>query len=73
MVDNRQGTGFSLKDQLFNRNRVQYLAGLFHAADEDFNASGFVRDTMKQLKKLELKARIVHIAVTLEGHLATDY
>jgi 3-methyladenine DNA glycosylase AlkC len=73
MVDNRRGTGFSLKDQLFNRNRVQYLAGLFHAADENFNASGFVRDTMKQLKKLELKERIVHIAVTLESHLATDY
>jgi hypothetical protein len=28
---------------------------------------------MKGLKKLELKARIVHIASTLENHLADDY
>ncbi len=69
----KEGTGFSLKDHLFNEQRVQYLAGLFQAADDRFNAAGFVRDTMQQLSQLELKARIVHIASILEGYLATDF
>ena len=73
MASKAKGTGFSLKDQLFNGNRVQYLADLFRATDSRFDATGFVSDTMKQLKKLELKERIVHIASHLERHLSTDY
>lgn len=73
MASETKGTGFSLKDQLFNRERVQYLTGLFHAADKRFDASGFQRDAIKGLKQLELKQRIVHLAGTLENYLATDY
>jgi hypothetical protein len=73
MASQNKGTGFSLKDELFNRKRVQYLAQLFHGADDSFNAAGFVRDTMTQLQKLELKERIVHIACVLEDYLAPDY
>ena len=73
MASEQKGPKFSLKDQLFNRNRVQYLANLFVAADDQFDASGFVRKVMQRLTKLELKVRIVHIAETLEGHLHTDY
>ncbi|EMI16670.1 heat domain containing protein [Rhodopirellula maiorica SM1] len=73
MASSRNGTGFSLKDQLFNAERVAYLASCFHAADAQFDATGFVTETMKQLKKLELKERIVHIANTLEHYLASDY
>ncbi|MDA0657901.1 MAG: hypothetical protein O3C60_03600 [Planctomycetota bacterium] len=67
------GTGFSLKDHLFNVDRVRYLAGLFHSADKSFDAPGFVRETLRELRQLELKARIVHIATKLEAHLATDF
>lgn len=73
MASERKGPGFSLKDQLFNRNRVQYLADLFVSADDHFDASDFVRETMKRLTKLDLKERIVHIAETLERYLASDY
>ncbi|MCC6509424.1 MAG: hypothetical protein IT423_09970 [Pirellulaceae bacterium] len=67
------GTGFSLKDQLFNRDRVEYLAELFRSADSSFNATGFVRDTMQSLLQLELKERIVHIATILERYLDPDF
>ncbi|WP_417747032.1 hypothetical protein [Rosistilla oblonga] len=73
MAKEQTGTGFSLKDHLFNRERVEYLAGLLHAADDRFDASRFVRDTMRSLKSLELKQRITHIAEMLEQHLASDY
>jgi len=73
MASEKTGSGFSLKDQLFNKDRVQYLAGLFAASDESFDASGFVRDVMKGFKPLELKERIVHITVVLETYLAADY
>ncbi len=64
---------YSLKDHLFNRKRIQYLANLFHAADSGFDHRKFVRDAMKGLKKLELKERIVHIAESLERHLDDDF
>jgi len=73
MANENKGSGFSLKDQLFNRNRVEYLADLFRSADGEFDAAGFVRDTMKQFKKLELKQRIVHITERLESYLSPDF
>ena len=71
MIDREES--FSLKDHLFNENRVQYLASLFRAADNCFDANGFVRDTMRQLTQLELKARIVHIATVLENYLPSEF
>ena len=73
MASEKKGTGFSLKDQLFNKERVEYLAKLFYAADDRFDVAGFVRATMKGFKKRELKERIVHIATVLENYLADDY
>lgn len=64
---------FSLKDQLFNRERVQYLAELFASAGPKFDAKGFARDCVKPLEKLELKERITHIAVVLKNYLSSDY
>jgi 3-methyladenine DNA glycosylase AlkC len=72
-MKNQNGPGFSLKDHLFNQERVQYLAGLFSAADAGFDAAGFVKHTMKQLEQFELKARIVHIATVLERFLPSDF
>lgn len=73
MKHDKKKSGFSLKDELFNQDRVEYLAGLFQDSSSDFNAAGFIGDTMKQLTKLELKERIVCIAEVLETHLAPDY
>ena len=61
--------GFSLKDQLFNAGKVRYLAGLFAAAQSDFDAAGFEREVMARLPDLELKARIGWIADRLDAHL----
>ena len=72
-MKNKNSTGFSLKDQLFNREKVEYLAGLFRAADRRFDASGFVATTMSQLNQLELKERITHIATVLEDYLGSDF
>ena len=72
-MSDQQGTGFSLKDHLFNAEKVQYLADRFHAADSDFDRAAFISETMKELCQLELKARIVHIATVLERFLATDF
>ncbi len=66
-------SGFSLKDQLFNREKVEYLAGLFQSADRSFKAQDFVGQTMKELTFLELKQRIVHIATHLERFLSIDF
>ncbi len=72
-MKNKNSTGFSLKDQLFNREKVEYLAGLFRASDHRFDVSGFVAKTMSQLSQLELKERITHIATVLEVHLDSDF
>jgi 3-methyladenine DNA glycosylase AlkC len=64
---------FSLKDHLFNRERVTYLAGLFRAANPQFDDQGFIRETMQSLTALELKQRISHIAACLEHYLPRDF
>jgi 3-methyladenine DNA glycosylase AlkC len=61
--------GFSLKDQLFNEEKVRFLAGLFAAADPRFDGAGFEADVMARLAELELKERINWIADCLEKHL----
>jgi len=45
-------SGFSLKDQLFNREKVRYLAGLFAQADPAFEAEAFEARVMAQLPEL---------------------
>lgn len=62
-------SGFSLKDQLFNRDKVRYLAGLFSAADAGFDAAAFEAQVMADLPALELKQRITLIAGVLAEHL----
>ncbi|MFM2423911.1 MAG: hypothetical protein RLZZ70_300 [Candidatus Parcubacteria bacterium] len=64
---------FSLKDHLFNKERVAYLASLLAAADKNFDAKEFEREVMHTLLTLELKARIRWIADVLSRHLPTDY
>ncbi len=62
--------GFSLKDQLFNAEKVRHLAGLFGAANGDFDTGGFEAQVMSRLPELELKARISWIADCLRAQLS---
>lgn len=73
MARNENGKRFSLKDHLFNKKKVEWLASQFKNSDKNFNDKEFVAEVMKSLKKLELKQRIVLIAEVLEKHLDSDF
>ncbi|WDQ15926.1 hypothetical protein [Rhodopirellula sp. P2] len=73
MSPSTTGSGFSLKDQLFNRDRIDFLSGLFAASAPNFDRQAFTRQCMRGLKDLELKQRIAHIAGVLDKHLAADF
>ncbi len=62
-------TRFSLKDQLFNRTKVEYLADLLAAKNRTFAKDQFLSAVMSKLSSLELKARIDWITTQLEQHL----
>ncbi len=63
---------FSLKDHLFNKESVSYLADLFLVAEASFNKNKFVDEVMEKFPELELKARIGWIAEVLVQHVPTE-
>ncbi len=63
---------FSLKDQLFNAEKVSFLAGLFADADANFKADAFVAKVMSRLPELELKERMAWIAECLQESVPGD-
>ena len=66
-------TSFSLKDHLFNRNTVTFLAQQFSWVYEDFHEQRFIDLVVKKFPKLELKERIAYIAQQLHFFLPDDY
>jgi 3-methyladenine DNA glycosylase AlkC len=66
-------TTFSLKDQLFNKEKVHYLATLIEAVYPDFAKARFCRSVLSALPALELKERIAHITESLHRHLPPVY
>ncbi|MFG6094171.1 DNA alkylation repair protein [Leptothoe sp. ISB3NOV94-8A] len=66
-------SSFSLKDQLFNSDKVEYLATLMVQAFPDFAQEKFHQDVVKAFPKLELKERIAHISTCLHRYLPDDY
>jgi 3-methyladenine DNA glycosylase AlkC len=64
--------GYSLKDDLFNRETVSRLANEFDDAGV-FKAQPFIDQVMAGLLPLELKARIAWIALVLADHLPADF
>lgn len=66
-------TTFSLKDQLFNSDKIQYLGGLFKQAYPAFRADTFHKAVVSKFPELELKERIAHISSCLREHLPADY
>ena len=65
--------GFSLKDQLFNKDTIADLAAEFAAGLPGFDATGFHASVMSGLAKRELLERLEWIADCLEPHLAQDF
>ena len=64
---------FSLKDQLFNRPKVEALAARLRAAHRRFKAKEFSESVLADFPHLELKQRITRIRVGLEEYLPGDY
>ncbi len=58
--------GFSLKDQLFNAEKVSFLAGLLANSDPSFEQAEFENKVMSRLGDLELKERMLWIADCLQ-------
>lgn len=66
-------TSFSLKDQLFNPEKVNYLSGLVSSVYPAFEAEQFQHDVMVEFPQLELKERIAHITECLRKYLPDSY
>lgn len=72
---------FFLKDQLINKEKVEYLADLINKSFEKhwneslekFNKNNFIRDVLIKLPELELKERIYHISDLLKIYLPDDF
>lgn len=64
---------FSLKDQLFNKQKVAYLASCMKNAYPQFNEQQFTTQILQQFPTLELKQRINCIRIQLEKHLPNKF
>lgn len=60
---------FSLKDHLFNREKVSYLGDLLSSGIDGFDRKSFEDAVMAEMLDLELKERIALIARVLSDHL----
>lgn len=61
-----------LKDHLFNKATVSYLADLFVAVESNFDKKKFVTEVVEKFPELELKARIGWINEVLAKYLPSD-
>lgn len=66
-------TTFSLKDQLFNKTKVAYLAGRIKDVHSDFDQRAFKKEVVSALPDLALKECITHISICLEKYLPASY
>lgn len=62
-----------LKDQLFNRQKLNLLAGLIVQQDSLFDAKRFVKNILSDFPSLELKERIIRIREELKKSLPYSY
>ncbi len=53
---------FSLKDKLFNKQKVEYISGLIKNVYPDFLSEKFENEVLDKFPELELKQRIFHIS-----------
>lgn len=64
---------FSLKDELFNPQKVNQIATEIKNVYEAFDQKSFEQETVKAFENLELKERIAHIRDMLAKYLPDDY
>lgn len=64
---------FSLKDHLFNKKKVEYLAQQIHSVYPTFPKQVFIRDVVHKFPQLELKERIRWIQENLFIHLPKEF
>ncbi len=64
---------FSLKDFLFNKNKVSQLASEVKNVYPEFAEESFIDEVMIKFPELELKARISWIAENLKKYLPNNY
>ncbi|MEM9532793.1 MAG: DNA alkylation repair protein [Pseudomonadota bacterium] len=69
----RAETGFSLKDDLFNRDSVAQLSGSLTIAWADFPGRSFQRKVLKRFPELELKERVQWMVDCLGDALPTRW
>jgi 3-methyladenine DNA glycosylase AlkC len=64
---------FSLKDHLFNKEKVTKLAQEIQEAYPQFDSVNFISSILIEFPKLELKQRISHITEMLKENLPRNY
>jgi 3-methyladenine DNA glycosylase AlkC len=64
---------FLLKDQLFNKTKVEHIAGELGRAHPPFLSKKFTQAVVRRFPDLELKERISWIAECLKAHLPAGY
>ncbi len=64
---------FSLKDHLFNPQKVDKISKELKQSWKKFDENGFYTDVLSRFPELELKERITWITVCLKTYLPQDY
>ncbi len=64
---------FSLKDELFNQQKVEKLSNEISKVYPSFKSSDFSKEVVQKFPSLELKERIYHIREMLYLYLPLDY
>lgn len=62
-----------LKDQLFNKEKIDYVSSLIKAVYSDFDCGKFEHDVLTEFPQFELKERISWMQVCLEEQLPDDF
>lgn len=64
---------FSLKDHLFNQEKVEGIANQIKSVFSDFQKEKFIDQVIQKFNELELKERINHISLCLEHYLPNNF
>lgn len=70
---NKKVSTFSLKDQLFNKQKVEYISGLIKEVYSDFSDKLFIIEVLEKFPELELTERITHISKIFYKYLPEDF
>lgn len=72
-LDTTKQEKFSLKDHLFNAEKVTFLAESIAGIYPNFQGNAFKTEVLEAFPRLELKERIAHIRQCLRKYLVADY